>query len=132
MATFITSRRPRDGVARRRMPMLLGRVTTAAVTVVSALTVAAHSDVPFGHVVSLAFVTVTPAFAICGLLPDMGGVVAAVVGAAGSVAINALVVQTMLAVNAWSPTTGVLAIGLVTSALWLLPSAATNRPAEED
>jgi hypothetical protein len=59
----------------------------------------------------------------------MDGVVVTIVGAAGSVAINALVAQTMLAVNAWSPFTGVVAVGVITAVLWLLPAAEKNRPA---
>src|ERR1700712_4571090 len=126
---FITSRGTRGATGRERSPVVLGRLSAAAVTVMSALAVATHLDSPFGHAASLAFVVLTPAFAICGLLPGMDGVVVTIVGAAGSVGINALVAQTMLAVNAWSPFTGVVAVGVITAVLWLLPAAEKNRPA---
>lgn len=126
---FITSGNSRVGAARERISLLVGRYSTAAITVVSAVAVATHTHVPFGHAASLAFVLLTPAFAICGLLPDMDGAVVAIVGAAGSIAVNALVVQTMLSIGAWSPAAGVVAVGLITSVLWLLPSAMNNRTA---
>jgi hypothetical protein len=127
VAMFITTGRPRIGVGGDRVSRVLGRVSTAVVTVVSAVLIAANSHGPFGQLVTVAFVVLTPAFAISGLLPDMDGFVIAIVAAAGAIAINALVAQTMLALNAWSPFAGVVAVGVISSALWILQAAVVNR-----
>ena len=127
MATFIASRARRVETGGGWVSRVVGRTATAAVTVLSALLIAANSDGPFGQAVSVAFVVLAPAFAISGLLPDVGGVVFTIVGAAGAIAVNALVVQTMLALNAWSSSVGVVAIGVISSVLWLLQAAVINR-----
>ena len=127
MATFIASRARRVETGGGWVSRVVGRTATAAVTVLSALLIAANSDGPFGQAVSVAFVVLAPAFAISGLLPDVGGVVLTIVGAAGAIAVNALVVQTMLALNAWSSSVGVVAIGVISSVLWLLQAAVINR-----
>jgi hypothetical protein len=112
----------------QRIWLYLGRLAAAAVTAVSALTVAAHSSGPVGHMVVVVFVLVTPAFAISGLLPGLNGVVVLIVAAAGAAVINALVAQLMLSANAWSPPAGVIAVGLIAAFLWLVPSGGPGRP----
>jgi hypothetical protein len=129
---FITSGGTRAGISGDRVSRVLGRVATAVVTVVSAVLIAANSHGPFGQLVTVAFVVLTPAFAISGLLPGMDGVVVAIVGAAGAISINALVVQTMLALNAWSPFASVVAVGLISSVLWILQSVVFDRPVTKE
>lgn len=67
-----------------------------------------------------------PAFAIARLLPSAGTAVALIVGAAGAIAVNVLVEQSMLSAEAWSPTGGVIAVGLVAALLRLCPLPAAD------
>jgi hypothetical protein len=113
---------------RRQASLYVGRLAAAAVTAVSALTVAAHTSGPVGHMVVVLFVLVTPAFAISGLLPGLNGVVVLIVAGAGAVVINALVAQVMISANAWSRPAGVIAVGLIAAFLWLVPSGGPGRP----
>jgi hypothetical protein len=112
----------------QRISLYLGRLAAAAVTAVSALTVAAHSSGPLDHMVVVVFLFVTPAFAVSGLLPSLNGVVVLIVAAAGAAVINALVAQSMLSANAWSAPAGVIAVGLIAALLWLVPSGGSGRP----
>lgn len=114
-------------VTRQCTAQLAVRLSASAATAVSALIVSAHSAGPFGQMVTVAFVLLTPALAISGLLPRVNGAVVALVAGAGAVAINAGVAQTMLSVNRWSPEAAVVVVGLITSLVWLLPSALLER-----
>jgi hypothetical protein len=82
----------------------------------------AQSSKHFGHALVVAFVLVAPALAIARLLPSVNRALALIVGAAGAAVINALVAQSMLSANAWSPPAGVVAVGLTAALLWLVPT----------
>jgi hypothetical protein len=88
----------------------------------------AESSGHLGHTLVVAFVVVAPTLAIARLLPSVNRALALIVGAAGAAAINALVAQSMLSANAWSPRAGVVAVGLIAALLWLVP---TGRPGAE-
>lgn len=101
-----------------------GRLVAAAVTMagVAGLALAGVGpSVPFEHLAVVAFLLAAPALAIAQLLPSANGVVALIVGVAGAVAINALVAQSMLVADAWSPHGGAIAVGLIATLLWLVP-----------
>jgi hypothetical protein len=107
-----------------RSGIYLGRLAAAVVTAVGAAGVAlndAQSSEPFARTLVVAFVFLAPAIAITGLLPSVNAAVAMIVAAAGAVAINALVAQSMLSANLWSRPAGVIAVGLITALLWLVP-----------
>lgn len=117
---------PRPPRPPRPAPRVNYRVLAAAVTAVGGLQiglgVAQYSE-RVGQVLVVAFVLVAPALAITGLLPNLNTALAVIVGAAGAAAINALVAQSMLSANAWSPRGGVVAVGLTAALLWLVPTA---------
>jgi hypothetical protein len=87
-----------------------------------------QSSKHFGHALVLAFVLVAPALAIARLLPSANRALALIVGAAGAAVINALVAQSMLSANAWSPPAGVVAVGLTAALLWLVPTGRPDAP----
>ncbi|QRY46316.1 hypothetical protein JVX93_05510 [Mycolicibacterium boenickei] len=107
------------------MSSLRGRLAAAAATmagVAGIVLAGARSSVPFERVVIVAFLLAAPALAIAQLLPSANGAVALIVGAAGAVAINALVAQSMLVADAWSPHWGSVAVGLIATLLCLVPT----------
>jgi hypothetical protein len=109
---------------RRQTSPYLGRLAAAAATAVGAAGIAlndAQSSAPFARTLVVAFVFLAPTIAITGLLPSVNAAVAMIVAAAGAVAINALVAQSMLSANAWSRPAGVIAVGLITAFLWVVP-----------
>jgi hypothetical protein len=113
----------------RQTSPYLGRLAAAAVTAVGGAGIAlnvAQSSGPFARTLVVAFVLVQPALAITGLLPGVNAAVALIVAVAGTVAINALVAQSMLSANAWSRPAGVIAVGFTAALLWLVPA---GRPA---
>ncbi|WP_232425683.1 hypothetical protein [Mycobacterium sp. JS623] len=121
-----------DIAGRKRYRARLGPLAAAALTAVGGLGIGlgvAQSSERSGHTLIVAyFLVVAPTLAIARMLPTAKTAVALIVGAAGSVAINALVVQSMLSANAWSPRAGVVAVGLIAALLWLVP---TSRPGAE-
>lgn len=94
----------------------------------------AQSSEHFAHTLVVAFLLVAPALAIARLLPSVNRALALIVGAAGAAVINALVAQSMLSANAWSPRAGVVAVGVTAALLWLVPTGrpgAGRRPSAE-
>jgi hypothetical protein len=109
-------------------PRVNHRLLAAAVTALSGLQIGlgfAQYTEHFGQTLVVAFLLVAPALAITGLLPSVNFSIAVIVGVASAAVINALVAQTMLSTNAWSPRAGVVAVGLAAALLWLVP---TGRP----
>jgi hypothetical protein len=99
-----------------------GRWLAALATGISGFMVAAQQAGGLGRLVVFAFTLGVPALAISGLLPraTIGPVV--LVSLAGAAVINAVVAQTMLSLDRWSPQMGVVVVGLVSAGLWLLPA----------
>ncbi|MFI6754323.1 hypothetical protein ACIBF4_04860 [Rhodococcus coprophilus] len=76
----------------------------------------------------MSFLVVAPLVAIARLLPAVNAALALIVGAAGAAVVNALVAQSMLAADVWSPHGGIVAVGLAAAFLWLVP---IGRPGAE-
>ncbi|KAA0085843.1 hypothetical protein CIW52_08285 [Mycolicibacterium sp. P9-64] len=113
----------------RRISPYVGRLGAAVVTAIGAAGIAlndAQSTAPFARTLVVAFVFLAPTIAIAGLLPSVNAVVALIVAATGAVVINALVAQSMLSVSAWSRPAGVIAVGLIASLLWLVPTTGSG------
>lgn len=103
---------------------LLRGPAAAAGTVACAVGIAfgvAPSTVPFGRLIVVAFLVSAPALAIARLLPSLRAAVAVLVGIGGAVSVNAVVAQSMLSTNTWSPRGGVVAVGAIAALLWLAP-----------
>lgn len=108
---------------REVLSVRFGRLTAALAMVTGAarIMLEGRPSGPFGHAVIAAFLLAAPALAIASLLPNVNGAVALIVGAAGAVSINALVAQSMVSANAWSPRGGVVAVGVIAALIWLVP-----------
>ncbi|MEE2059664.1 hypothetical protein [Rhodococcus artemisiae] len=107
------------------------RLLAAAVTALGGVAVAVNLPDPSGFSGRLwvvSFVVAAPLIAIARLLPGVNAVLALVVGAAGALVINVLVVQTMLSADTWSPRAGVVAVGLVAALVWLVPNDRNSLP----
>lgn len=70
---------------------------------------------PVTDALTLVFLAVVPAAAIAGLVPGSGPIATIAVAIAGAIAINGLVAEAMLALGAWSPRVGVLAVGTISA-----------------
>jgi hypothetical protein len=81
----------------------------------------AHSTAPLSRAMVAAFLVIAPALAIARMLPSVHTAVALIVGAAGAIAINTLVAQSMLSAELWSRPAGVIAVGIAATAFWLIP-----------
>ncbi|TCN54850.1 hypothetical protein EV641_104114 [Rhodococcus sp. SMB37] len=107
------------------------RLLAAAVTALGGVAIAVNvPDISgfSGRLWVVSFVVAAPLIAIARLLPGINAVLALIVGAAGALVINVLVVQTMLSVDAWSPHAGVAAVGFVAALVWLVPNDRTSLP----
>jgi hypothetical protein len=106
-----------------------GAVATAVIGVWIALG-PAHSSLPLSRALVAGFLVIAPAVAIARLLPSMNRAAALIVAAAGSVAINTLVAQSMLSADLWSRHVGVIVVGVVATLVWLIPTPgrAKSRP----
>jgi hypothetical protein len=65
----------------------------------------------------LLFLVAAPALAVAGLLRGLDPVARIVVAVAAAVAVNVLVAQAMLAVGAWSPRAGLVAIAVISAVI---------------
>lgn len=99
----------------------LSRCVAAVATAASGFVIAGESISGLGHLAAVAFIVVIPAIAISGLLPRADSAPMVLVSAAGAISINAVVAQTMLSVNHWSPEAAVVVIGFIAALLWLIP-----------
>lgn len=109
----------------RLSPRIGYRLLAAAVTMLGGAAIAVIVPQPsglLGRLWVVSFVIAAPLVAIARLLPGVNAALALIVGAAGAVVINTLVVQTMLAAAAWSPRAGVVAVGIAAALLWLVPT----------
>lgn len=106
----------------------------AALTLSSGFAIAAalQSHWPMDHLALVVFTLFAPAAAICRLLTSVPPALALLVAAAGACAINAMVVQVMLAADAWSRPGGVVAVGAVSACLWLVPSGSARTTVTTD
>jgi hypothetical protein len=73
------------------------------------------------------FLVIAPVLAIARLLPSVNPAVALIVAAAGAIAVNTLVAQSMLSAELWSRPAGVVVVGSIATLLWLI---STPRPAK--
>ncbi|MEV7732823.1 hypothetical protein AB0O75_12090 [Streptomyces sp. NPDC088921] len=99
-------------------PLLAGAAT--AVGGFGALLALTGSDSPLRAPLTLFFLLVAPAVGIAAALRGFDPFARALASLAGSVVLNMLVAQGMLATHRWSTRGGVLAMGVI-SALILLP-----------
>lgn len=65
----------------------------------------------------LLFLVAAPALAVAGLLRGIDRAASIVVAIAAAIVINVLVAETMLAVGAWSPHAGLVAIAIISAAI---------------
>jgi hypothetical protein len=65
----------------------------------------------------LLFLVAAPALAVAGLLRGIDRAASIVVAIAAAIVINVLVAETMLAVGAWSPRAGLVAIAIISAAI---------------
>ncbi|WP_157788851.1 hypothetical protein [Rhodococcus rhodochrous] len=113
----------------RQCPSPRHRVLAAAVTALGGLALALNVSQSAGlwdRVVVVAFLLAAPTAALVRLLPGLGLALALLVGGAGAVAVNALIAQTMLSADVWSPFGGVVAVALAVGLLWLLPGGRSD------
>jgi hypothetical protein len=69
---------------------------------------------PLRAPLTLLFLAAAPAVAVTGLLRGFDRLAMLVIGAAGTIAVNALVAVTMLGLGVWSPRAGLLAVAVIT------------------
>jgi hypothetical protein len=103
-----------------------GAVATAVVGAWIALG-PVHSTLPLSRMLVAGFLVIAPVLAIARLLSSANPAMALIVAAAGSIAINTLVAQSMLSAELWSRPAGVVVVGSIATLLWLIP---TPRPAK--
>jgi hypothetical protein len=106
----------------------------AALTLSSGFAIAAalQSHWPMDHLALVVFTLFAPAAATSSA--SAGGTLVSrrYIAAAGACAINAMVVQVMLAADAWSRPGGVVAVGAVSACLWLVPSGSARTTVTTD
>ncbi|MBM7461128.1 hypothetical protein ACIBED_02460 [Rhodococcus coprophilus] len=115
----------------RPCPRIRYRLLAAAVTALGGIAIALnapHTSGLSGRLWVVSFLVVAPLVAIARLLPAVNAALALIVGAAGAAVVNALVAQSMLAADVWSPHGGIVAVGLAAAFLWLVP---IGRPGAE-
>jgi hypothetical protein len=117
--------RGRTGPGRDLSPLLAGAVT--AVAVCGALLALAGSTSPLRGPLVLFFLLAAPAMAIGAMLRGLDPFGRALGAIAGSVVLNMLVAQGMLAVHRWSVRGGVIAVTVI-SCLLLLGGATVKSP----
>ena len=98
-----------------------GAVATAVIGAWIALG-PAHSTLPLSRALVAGFLVIAPALAIARLLPSVHPAAALIVAAAGSIAINTLVAQSMLSAELWSRPAGVVVVGVTATLVWLIPN----------
>ncbi|MFI5681147.1 hypothetical protein [Streptomyces cellulosae] len=113
--------RARPGPGRDLAPLLAGAAT--AVAGCGALFAFADSDSPLRGPLTLFFLLVTPAAALGAALRGLEPFGRLLTALAGSIVVNMLVAQGMLAVHRWSVRGGLVAVTAL-SALMLLPVVA--------
>ncbi|WP_030322346.1 hypothetical protein [Streptomyces sp. NRRL B-3229] len=109
---------------RELTPLLAGSAT--AVGGFGALLALAGSDSPLRAPLVLFFLLAAPAAGIAAALRGLDPFARALAALAGSVVLNMLVAQAMLATHRWSPRGGVVAMAVL-SALILLPGLLRRR-----
>lgn len=118
----------------RSSPSIEGRLIAATVTallgVATGVFIASAPELA-GRLWLAFFAVAAPAIAITRMLPSFDLAVALIIGVAGGATVNAIVVEAMLAANAWSITGGVIAVAVVAALVWLIPvGAAAASPGE--
>ncbi|MGJ5750476.1 hypothetical protein FB563_5227 [Streptomyces puniciscabiei] len=100
------------------LPLLAGAATAVALT--GALLALADSDSPLRGPCSLLFLLAAPATALAAALRGLDPFGRALCALAGSVVVNMLIAQGMLAVHRWSVRGGVIAVTVLSLLLLLL------------
>lgn len=108
----------RTGLGRDLSPLLAGAAT--AVGVFGALLALTGSDSPLRGPLTLFFLLAAPAAAIAAALRGLDLFGRVLVSVAGSVVLNMLVAQGMLAVHRWSVRGGIVAVTTISCLLLLL------------